>query len=65
MQSLSLICKAAGLSWPTVEFLLHDRLAGKAATKEIIELAKRDYSTLTKATAQRTLRFMQIRDTVK
>jgi uncharacterized protein (DUF2336 family) len=58
-------CKAAGLNWPTVEFVLHDRLAGQPAINEIIDLARRDYAKLTAATAQRTLRFMSVHDAVK
>jgi uncharacterized protein (DUF2336 family) len=58
-------CRAAGLSWPTVEFILHDRLAGQAAANDIIGLAQKDYAKLTTTTAQRTLRFMNLHDTVK
>ena len=58
-------CKAAGLSWPTVEFILHDRLAGQAAIGDIIGIARRDYLKLTAATAQRTLRFMNVHEAVK
>jgi len=32
---------------------------------QILDQARSDYSKLSKATAQRTLRFMQVRDTVK
>jgi uncharacterized protein (DUF2336 family) len=58
-------CKAAGLSWTAVEFILHDRLAGQSAIAEIIEIARKDYAKLTSTTAQRALRFMSIRGTVK
>jgi uncharacterized protein (DUF2336 family) len=63
-------CKAAKLSWPTVEFILRDRLVSEstfdeAARKAIIDLARRDYGRLTPETAQRTLRFMSVRETVK
>jgi uncharacterized protein (DUF2336 family) len=58
-------CKAAGLSWPTVEFILHDRLAGQSTIGDIIGLARRDYAKLTTATAQRTLRFMNVHEAVK
>ncbi|HEX3939599.1 MAG TPA: DUF2336 domain-containing protein [Xanthobacteraceae bacterium] len=54
-------CKAAGLSWATVELILRDRLAGRPAFDEIIKLARRDYAKLTMATAQRTLRFTSVR----
>lgn len=58
-------CKAAGLSWPTVEFILRDKVGGHVAIEEIIGLARRDYAKLTTATAQRTLRFMNVHEAVK
>lgn len=63
--ALLLPCKAAQLSWPTVEFILHDKLAGQRAVDEIIALARKDYGKLSTATAQRTLRFMNIHEAVK
>lgn len=63
--AILLPCKAAELSWPTVEFILRDRLAGQPAIDEIIALARRDYAKLTMATAQRTLRFMKVHETIK
>jgi len=58
-------CKAAGLSWPTVEFILHDRLTGQPGLDQIISLARRDYMNLSLATAQRTLRFMSVQQSAK
>jgi uncharacterized protein (DUF2336 family) len=58
-------CRAANLSWPTVEFILHDRLTGKPGLDQIISLARRDYTKLSRATAQRTLRFMSVQQAVK
>jgi uncharacterized protein (DUF2336 family) len=58
-------CKAAGLSWSTVEFILHDKLAGQSTINEIIGLARNDYTKLTMATAQRMLRFMNVHEAVK
>jgi uncharacterized protein (DUF2336 family) len=58
-------CRAAQLSWPTVEFILHDKLAGQRAINEIVGQARRDYAKLTTATAQRTLRFMNVHEAVK
>jgi uncharacterized protein (DUF2336 family) len=57
-------CKAAGLSWPTVEFILYDKLAGQPAVNDIIGLAQQDYAKLTAATAQRALRFMNVHEAV-
>ena len=58
-------CKAAQLSWPTVEFILYDKLAGQAAISDIVALARKDYAKLSTATAQRTLRFMNVHEAVK
>jgi len=63
--AILLPCKAAQVSWPTVEFILHDRLAGQAALEQIVSIARKDFGNLTLATAQRTLRFMTIQQTVR
>ncbi len=63
--AMLLPCKAAQLSWPTVEFILHDKLAGQPAINDIVALARKDYAKLTTATAQRTLRFMNVHEAVK
>ena len=57
-------CKAADLSWSTVEGILRHRLPGQSVSDSIIALARTDYAKLSRATAQRTLRFMQVRETV-
>jgi uncharacterized protein (DUF2336 family) len=57
-------CKAAGLSWPTVEAILQNRLANNTMPPRILELACNDFTKLSIETAQRTLRFMQVRATV-
>lgn len=58
-------CKAAQFSWPTVEFILHDKLAGQPAINDIVGQARKDYVKLSTATAQRTLRFMNVHEAVK
>ncbi len=58
-------CRAADLQWSTVEAILRNRRADQKASEQILGYARKDYEKLSKATAQRTLRFMQIRDTVK
>ena len=63
--AILLPCKAAQLSWPTVDFILHDKLAGQPAIEDIVALARKDYAKLTTATAQRTLRFMNVHEAVK
>jgi uncharacterized protein (DUF2336 family) len=57
-------CKAADLSWPTVEAVLRYRLPGQTVSDAIVALACVDYAKLSRATAQRTLRFMQVREAV-
>ena len=68
--AILLPCKAAKLSWGTVECILRDRLVrttsfDEDARRKIINLARRDYEKLTPETAQRTLRFMNLRESVK
>jgi uncharacterized protein (DUF2336 family) len=55
-------CRAADLKWPTTEAILRNRHSNHAVSEQIIALARSDYDRLTVATAQRTLRFMQIRE---
>lgn len=55
-------CKAANLSWPTVDAVLRYRLPGQNVSEAIIDLARADYGKLTRTTAQHTLRFMQVRE---
>ena len=57
-------CKAAGLSWPTVEAVLRTRQQQKPVSEQVMELAKKDYGKLSAETAQKTLRFLQIHATV-
>lgn len=58
-------CKAAYLSWPTAEAILRNRHSNHTISQHVIDLAQRDYERLSVATAQRTLRFMQIREVAK
>jgi uncharacterized protein (DUF2336 family) len=57
-------CMAAGLSWETVETILRNRHEKKPVSEQIIDLARRDYQKLSVETAQKTLRFFQVRATV-
>jgi uncharacterized protein (DUF2336 family) len=57
-------CKAADLQWSTVEVILRGRLPNQTVSDEIIALARDDYAKLAKATAQRALRFMRVRETI-
>jgi uncharacterized protein (DUF2336 family) len=55
-------CKVANLSWPTVEAVLRHRLPRQTVSEGIVELARADYARLSRMTAERTLRYMQSRD---
>jgi uncharacterized protein (DUF2336 family) len=54
-------CRAAGLTWPTVEAILRHRPASHVISEQVIDLARNDFNRLTDAVAQRTLRFLQVR----
>ncbi len=54
-------CKAAGLKWPTVSVILCNRFAHHTMSDADLALAKADFLRLSQASAQRTLRFWQVR----
>jgi uncharacterized protein (DUF2336 family) len=58
-------CKAADLKWATAEAILRNRHSNHKISDQIIELARSDYDRLSVAAAQRTLRFMQVREAAK
>ena len=58
-------CKAADLKWSTAEAILRNRHSNHKIADQIIEIARGDYERLSVATAQRTLRFMQVREAAK
>jgi uncharacterized protein (DUF2336 family) len=58
-------CKSAGLDWPTVETILRLRPSRQKIADETLKVAERDYTKLTAATAQRTIRFWQVHDTLE
>ena len=60
-EGLLVACKAAGLKWPTASAVLRNRFANLSISDDELTLAKTDYITLSQASAQRTLRFWQIR----
>ena len=57
-------CKSAGLEWSTVETILRVRPSKQKIAEETLKVAEKDYAKLTVATAQRTIRFWQVHDTV-
>ncbi|HLH95145.1 MAG TPA: DUF2336 domain-containing protein [Xanthobacteraceae bacterium] len=56
-------CKAAGLEWPTVSAILVSRLAHHTMSEGDLAQARDDYYRLSRSSAQRILRFWQIRAT--
>jgi uncharacterized protein (DUF2336 family) len=56
-------CKAAGLKWPTVNAILCNRFAHHTMSDADLGYAKEDYLRLSQASAQRILRFWQVRTT--
>ena len=56
-----ILCKAAGFSWPTVKAIIMVRPSGKAAAGQGLEAAFANYGRLSASTAQRVVRFWQVR----
>jgi hypothetical protein len=52
------------LDWPTVRMILTCRSAGRTMSDRDIDAARADYMRLSKSSAQRVLRFWQVRQTV-
>jgi hypothetical protein len=58
-------CKSAGLEWSTVATILRVRPSKQKIAEETLKVAEKDYAKLSLATAQRTIRFWQVHDTVE
>jgi Uncharacterised protein conserved in bacteria (DUF2336) len=58
-------CKAADLKWSTTEAILRNRHSNHKVADQVIEIAHNDFDRLSVTTAQRTLRFMQVREAAK
>ena len=56
-----ILCKAAGLSWPTVRSIILLRPDGKSTSSQGMDAAFANYSRLSASTAQRVVRFWQVR----
>ncbi|HYA04444.1 MAG TPA: hypothetical protein VEF90_01020, partial [Xanthobacteraceae bacterium] len=54
-------CKAAGLEWQTVRAMLASPSVGRRVSEHDLEVARTDYAKLSQASAQRVLRFWQVR----
>jgi uncharacterized protein (DUF2336 family) len=55
-----ILCKAAGLGWPTVKSVIAVRPDGKPPTSHGIDSAFANYGRLSASTAQRVVRFWQV-----
>ena len=64
-EGLVVACKAAKLNWPTVSLLLKSRFNQHSMTEQELLEAKDSFLELSQATAQRTMRFMQVQDVAK
>ncbi len=56
-----ILCKAAGMSWPTVKSVIAVRPDGKAPSSLGVDSAFANYGRLSAPTAQRVVRFWQVR----
>lgn len=54
-------CRAAELQWPTVRSVLEKGLTGRQISERELEHAMADYRNLSKASAEKVLRFWQVR----
>jgi uncharacterized protein (DUF2336 family) len=64
-EGLIVACKAAKLSWPTVELILKARFAHHLISDHELLEAKNNFLELSQASAQRSMRFIQIQATTK
>ena len=56
-----ILCKAAGLGWPTVKAIILVRPDGKGTSSQGLDAAFANYGRLSASTAQRVVRFWQVR----
>ena len=56
-----ILCKAAGMSWPTVKTAIMVRPDGKPPSSQGVNSAFANYGRLSASTAQRVVRFWQVR----
>jgi len=61
IEALLIPCKVAGLSWPTVVAVLQLNQHHRVLSDDKCELMKKDYHKLSVTTAQRIIRFWQVR----
>jgi uncharacterized protein (DUF2336 family) len=56
-----ILCKAAGWGWPTVKAIIAARNGGGGASSQALDSAYANFERLSPATAQRVMRFWQVR----
>jgi uncharacterized protein (DUF2336 family) len=56
-----ILCKAAGIGWPTVKAIVLVRPGGKGSSSQGLDDAFANYTRLSPPTAQRVVRFWQVR----
>jgi uncharacterized protein (DUF2336 family) len=62
-ETLFILCKSAGLDWPTVRAIANCRFIGSRISDGELIRARADYWALARNTAQRAFRFWQVRQT--
>jgi uncharacterized protein (DUF2336 family) len=62
-EGIMIPCKAADLKWPTVNAILKNRFAHHSISDDDLAQCKSNFIGLSKATAQRALRFWMVRNT--
>jgi uncharacterized protein (DUF2336 family) len=65
IDALLIPCKAASLSWPTAKAVLCLNPCHRTLTEERYQQMQKDYAKLSFATAQRILRFWQVRSSIE
>lgn len=57
-----ILCKASGFGWTTARAIIASRPGGKSASSQVLDAAYSNFEKLAPATAQRVVRFWQVRD---
>jgi uncharacterized protein (DUF2336 family) len=56
-----ILCKAVGFGWPTVRAIIAAQANGKAVSSQALDSAYANFERLSPSTAQRVVRFWQVR----
>lgn len=60
-EALIVACKSAGVGWPVLRAMLKSGFFGKSHSEDDVESARQEYYRLSVQTAQRVMRFWQVR----